>query len=151
MSSRRVVALAGIAIGTSMGAAYAQDSFAGMWRVSQITRPDWVEPVAIPEHPTLRLGDSIVFAKRAVKATGAVGCAHATYEILYIEPPSLFQGALEDAATAAAVAGTFGLSESARTLRVNCDTGSFDYHHGSKGLVIQYDNIVYTLQRSDAN
>jgi hypothetical protein len=48
-------------------------------------------------------------------------------------------------AKAASVAQQSGLSSSIPTLRVFCPNGTFDYHKSKVGVVMMFDNMVYTL------
>ncbi|MBX3692087.1 hypothetical protein [Dokdonella sp.] len=134
------------ALGSST--ASAQGAFAGSWRVVDSVRPDWIEPTSPEPVAPLKQGDMVTFKADAVIADSYLGCRDATYEVLTVAPEGLFQGGVVDGAQLASARDRFGLSAATTTLRVDCDQGVFDYHQGGKGLVIQFDNMVYVLERA---
>lgn len=146
-----------VASGIAGASAHGQASeppagFAGTWRISG------AEPVAADaDHPAAAPNAALVGATvefRAGKVVGPsfVGCDGAYYETVESPPQGLFQGFYADADEAARRARELGLStDAAPTLRVACDTGSFDYHRSMAEqpatLLIMLDRVIYTLQR----
>lgn len=135
---------------TPVSTALAQGSFAGRWTVTEVVRPDWIEPTSPEPIDPLRVGDSVEFAADAVNAKEPIGCQGADYQQTVVSLDGLFQGGISDKAKAVEVAQRFGLSASNATLRVNCDSGTFEYYQNKGGLVMQFDNVVYRLNKQGA-
>jgi hypothetical protein len=123
-------------------------TFAGAWRVVEATAAPWVKPHTLTRDETPLLTHALSFERGEVRGPSPVGCAHATYGTVVVPPKGLFQGSLPEGQEAA-VAKALGLGPpDAATLRVDCDTGTFDYHLDNQGrLVFALSDVVYTMQR----
>lgn len=127
--------------------------YAGAWHIIES------EPARLPGDATdavpdaALLGSRIAFLPDRVDGTGVFGCANAQYEIVTPPAAGLFQGAYGEDPEAERRAAALHLSpEATPTLRVGCDTGSFDFHQTEPGmdpdrLLIMLDRVIYTLQR----
>jgi hypothetical protein len=149
MTGLRIGALASALLAVAPAHALGFPDFAGSWRVERSSSPEWI---ATPMRARNNLlGATIAFDARDVRAPSPLGCRRATYEIVETPPQGLFQGAIDEP-DAAAAARELGLSDvAAPTLRVACDTGSFDYHRDETGgLMIMLDNVVYHFVRQSA-
>ena len=131
-----------------VSSASAQDGFAGSWRVVEAVRPDWIEPTSPEPVDPLSIGSIITFNGDSVAAPGYFGCEKATFERQMLSSEELFQGGVIDPGLIAGFRGRFGLGDRTTSLHVECELASFDYHMGSKGLVVQFDNLVYVLARA---
>ena len=132
------IALAGLAGAT----AQAQESFAGVWRiVGAVTASD-----AAPAFSRL-VGETIDFESGKVTGPSPLACENARYETVTMGVPGLFQGALPET-QAVRLAGGLGMPAEIETLRIDCDTGSFDYHAAGSRLVIMLDGVIYLLDRA---
>ncbi len=122
--------------------------FAGVWRVVDAAAAPWTPPHRLTKAETPLLPSQIAFEASRVRGPSPVGCAHATYGTVLIPPKGLFQGSLPSGRESA-LARSLGLGPpEAPTLRVDCDTGTFDYHLDSKGrLVFVLDDVIYTMTR----
>ena len=98
----------------------------------------------------MKIGDQVTFEENAIRAIDPYGCENPKYESKTVSPLALFDGGIGNEAKAASVALAFGLSNNAPTLRVDCENYSYEYHEGRKGLVMHFDNMVYTFKRAAA-
>ncbi len=129
---------------------FAQGSFIGQWTIVDANSPDWVSSPAAQrmDASTPATGGIVDFRTTEVVSDGPLACKRASYQTVSVSPDGIFQGragaAVKDAALAA------GISESVRTLRVNCGQGeSIDYHEAGKTLVVLRGDYLYTLMRED--
>jgi hypothetical protein len=115
--------------------------FAGAWRI--VAAFDLgLEPSASP-----LIGAEVAFAESRVAAPHPLGCGGARFEEVTVPPLGLFQGAFTEEAEAEAFARAAGLGLAALTLRVDCDTGSFDYHVAGGDLLLMLDGVILRLRR----
>jgi hypothetical protein len=149
MTRLRIGALASALLAAAPAHALGFPDFAGSWRIERSSSPAWIA-APLPARNDL-LGATIAFEARDVRAPSPLGCRRATYEVVETPPQSLFQGGINQP-VAAATARELGLSDvAAPTLRVACDTGSFDYHlDEAGGLMIMLDNVLYHFVRQPA-
>lgn len=138
-------ALPALAIGlllSAVPAAAAPGPFAGTWRIVESS-----DLAGTPATAPL-LGAELAFEADRVDGPHPLGCGGAAYHLAFVPPLGLFQGGLapEEAET---VAERLQLLPEAPTLRVDCDSGSFDYHAQPTGpprLVIMLDEQLLTLE-----
>jgi hypothetical protein len=116
----------------------------GLWTVVAVAPAPWAAT-----HPPDRrmVGTSIAFHDDRMAGPSAFACGGAKYEVVQSEPRGLFQGGLSDS-TAERDAQALGIPRLTTTYRVNCDTGSFDFHASGDDLVIGYDNQILRLRRA---
>lgn len=149
------VALLFVCLPAWCGESRPPDAFAGAWRVVG-GAAEAGAPAGATADPDL-VGATVAFADGRVDAPHPLGCGGAAYEQDALSAQGLFQGVLDDAGPDAAAhtlarARALGFSDAAApTLRVNCDTGSFDYHRlpapTPPRLVLMLDWVIYTLER----
>lgn len=116
---------------------------AGPWRIEVAQAAPWATDGLV--HTQLE-GAVLSFDDGAVSGPAPLGCANASYEFVVSPAEGMFQGGLPEPATAAAEAlGVVHLPVA--TLRVNCDSGSFDYHMiAPDTLLTALDNVIWTLR-----
>ena len=149
--SRALLGMAAGFIALAMApAAYAQDSFAGNWKIVEIIKPDWTEPTAEPQEKPMAVGDVVDIQSNQIVANGAFNCATASYQVVKIDQVDLFQKSINGAAKAAAVASQFNIGGNALSLKVDCNNGMmFDFHQVSDNRIVSLvDSLVYTLERT---
>lgn len=131
-------------------AAIAQESFEGNWKIVEVTRPDWIEPTAVPQEKPMTVADQIQITPGAIDANGILECANASYRIVMVSQTALFQESINGPTKAASVASQFGLDGSPRSLKVDCNNGTtFDFHEARNGRIVTLvDSLVYTLERT---
>lgn len=141
-----VVALATAMAALSPSPVLAQGEFAGSWRVTELVRPDWIEHTSPEPVNPMKPGDVVTFRSGEVHAPGSFGCSEAKYEVRTLAPGELFEGSITEPEMHATMRDRFGFGPATRTLLVDCDKGAFQYQQGSKGLVVQFDNMIYVLE-----
>lgn len=136
-----------LALAAAPAGAPSLSDFRGAWTITRSSTPAWITTPM--EANRAIVGQRVSFEDDSVGGPGPIGCGNATYEIVESPPQGLFQGYLAEPGAAADAVRELHLSAtSAPTLRVNCDTGSFDYHLDERGgLVIMLDNVLYHLTR----
>lgn len=125
-------------------------SFAGVWRIVGARAAPWAKPHKLEKREAPLLEYAVIFAKGEVRGPSPLGCAHAKFATTAVEPEGLFQGNLPKA-KARNLAKALNLQTyEVTTARVNCDTGSFDYHFDNDGnLQTALDNVIYLLERPE--
>lgn len=125
-------------------------SFAGVWRIIDARPAPWVKPHRLERRDAPYLEYALIFANGEVKGPSPLGCRHAQFGTTVVQPQGLFQGNLPKGREYD-VAKAMNLEPpEITTARVNCDTGSFDYHFDHNGnLQTALDNVIYTLQRPE--
>lgn len=151
MSFRRLASLS-ISLFAGLAAfatshAFAQGKFAGDWQVVDLQTPDWIEPTSAAPGAPLKKGDQITFSEDSVAAPDPFECSSVTYQQLVVSPPQIFREGISDASQVRSLTDKFGFSRNIATLRVECDNATFEYYEGTKGLVMEYDNMIYVLSR----
>jgi hypothetical protein len=118
---------------------------AGVFRVVAAVAAPWVTPGLPPAGtPFLPPGSELSFHPDRVEATHPLGCKGAVYVWIEVPPEGLFQGGLgEEGAREIALA--LGLGDTSPTLRVQCDSGLFDYHAAGPDLWLALDGVLYRL------
>jgi len=153
-----LVAASGGAIGlllASLAGAQSMDaspeaSFAGAWRVIGAKAAPWVKPHKLDKREAPLLEYAFIFTKGEVKGPLPLGCSHAKFATAVVEPAGLFQGNLPKGKQADIAEAMNLRPPEITTVRVDCDTGTFDYHFDSGGnLVTALNGVVYTLQRPE--
>jgi hypothetical protein len=139
MTAHRIILAAALVF--AAGAACAQDSFAGVWRITAAFDTSGSSPAF-----SRIVGKTIDFEPDAVTGPAPLACAGARYETVLMAAEGLFQGALPET-QAIKVATGLGMAREIETLRVDCDTGSFDYHAAGDRLAIMLDNVIYLMDR----
>lgn len=151
VSLSAVLAVIGAAAGMSpFGSALAQGTFIGSWTVAALAKPDWIEPTSSDPLVALKVGDKVEFNADSVSAIEPFGCSSVKYEQIKVPVTALFQGGIPDPAVAASVAQRFGITGSTPTLRATCENATVDYHKAGSGLVMQFDNMIYTFTKTAA-
>ncbi|KAB2844605.1 MAG: DUF3828 domain-containing protein [Burkholderiales bacterium] len=144
-----------VAIGLS-GAAYGKDSEGfesalpeAKWRMTRSLRAPWtVEGQGHSASAPLK-GKLLRFSARGVDGPHPLACTQLQHEFVLSPAEGLFQGALPEPADSHV--RTFGVRElPVLTLRVNCESGSFDYHLlSARRALLGFDNRIWRLQRED--
>ena len=144
LSALAILAMALAAHPTSVFAQAAPADISGQWHITAVEPAPWAAT-----HPPDRrmVGSSIAFHDGRMAGPSAFACGGAQYEVVQTEPRGLFQGGLS-ADTADREAQALGIAKLTTTYRVNCNTGSFDFHKASDDLVIGYDNQILRLRRA---
>jgi len=115
------------------------------WRIGEGVVAPWAEPGTLSLlNPELE-GQVIRFDGDQLVGPHPLGCTDAYYEFVVSPAEGLFQGGLP--APSDVAASDLGISElPLLTWRVNCSTGSFDYHFISASqLVLGLDQVVWSL------
>jgi len=116
------------------------------WRIDAGVIAPWAEPGTLSLlNPELE-GQVLHFEGNQLVAPHPLGCTDAYYEFIISPAEGLFQGGLPAPADAAAT--DLGVAElPVLTWRVNCSTGSFDYHFVSGSRVLLgLDQVVWSLR-----
>jgi uncharacterized protein YecT (DUF1311 family) len=105
-------------------------------------------PLGKREAPLLEY--ALIFANGEVEGPLPLGCRHAKFATTVVEPKRLFQGSLP-AGREEDIAKELNLRPpSITTVKVDCDSGTFDYHFDYDGnLQTALDGVIYTLQRPE--
>lgn len=121
---------------------------AGAWRVVRRFAAPWAREAVVGGGSDLE-GATVRFDEGRVNAPAPLGCEGAEYAFLISPAEGLFQGRIpERAQSAARDVGVVQLP--VLTLRVDCDTGSFDYHYIGRGaLLTALDNAVWRLESEE--
>ena len=127
-------------------AIFAPSQAPSTWRVGKGVVAPWAKPGAATGAKLA--GQAIIFSADRVTAPHPLGCGKARYEYVLSPAEGLFQGGLPaPAVPSARKAGIAHLP--ALTMRVSCDSGTFDYHFTAPGkAVIGLDNMVWPLART---
>jgi hypothetical protein len=115
--------------------------FGGTWRFIEAIQLTELDP-----EPSRFNGMTITFAPQVVEGPVPFGCEDARYENIAVPLQGLFQGYFEGE-QAIEFAQRFELPMEIDTLRVDCDTGTFDYHGGSGRMLIMLDGVIHILER----
>ena len=139
--------MAALVLMGSPSAALTPTALQGPWIIARSSAPDWIRSPG--QQRANLVGRRVSFEDGTVDAPAPIGCGHARYSLVESPPQGLFQGYLEAPDSAANAARELHLSViSTPTVRVDCDTGSFDYHVDERGeLVIMLDQVLYHLTR----
>lgn len=119
------------------------------WRVGKSVVAPWVREGEKSSNSAALSGQTLQFSATVVQGPHPLGCRGLNHEFVLSPAEGLFQGALPEPAEVYAQRLGF-VRLPAISLRLNCDTGSFDYHlltprHALLGL----DNRVWRLRRED--
>jgi hypothetical protein len=116
------------------------------WRIDTGRLAPWAEPGTVNLVNPELAGQFIRFEGNRIVAPHPLGCTDAHVEFVVAPAEGLFQGGLPAPAQAAATA--LGIAElPLLTWRVNCSTGTFDYHLVSaQQALLGLDQVVWTLQ-----
>lgn len=136
-----------LALATHSNAAFAQAvpaDVSGEWTITAVMAAPWATSTRADRR---MIGATIAFHDGRMAGPNAFTCGGAQYEVVQSEPRGLFQGGLS-ADTADRDAQTLGIPKLTTTYRVNCDTGSFDFHKAGDDLVIGYDNQILRLRKA---
>lgn len=139
-----------LTLGAAVSNANAQGQFAGAWRVTETVKPDWIEPTSPPPTVPAEIGDVVEFGETFVRGNSPFSCENAKFEVLTLGASDYFGGGFNSSTDVKRIANEFGLANSAKTLRADCEIGVFDYHEGGGKLVLLFDNRVYKLERVQA-
>jgi hypothetical protein len=128
--------------GTTLDAAQALQ---GDWRIVRGVPAPWAPDAPLDADV---IGRQLTFGANDVLGPGVLACGGASYETTLVTAEGVFQGALP--APAHEHAAALGLVDMpVLGLRVNCDSGVFDFHQvDDDGLLFALDNVVWTLDRS---
>lgn len=118
----------------------APEPFAATWRIVESSDLGGAPVTAV------LVGEELSFEADRVEGPHPLGCGGAAYELVFVPPLGLFEGGLAPE-EAEAVAERLQLLPEAPTLRVDCDSGSFDYHAQPR-LVIMLDGQLLTLEHT---
>jgi uncharacterized protein YecT (DUF1311 family) len=149
--NRLLPALALLLLGASSALAETPDSgLAGVWRVVAASPAPWVTPRLLTKAEAPMMEQAIMFGDGEVKGSAPLACKHVKYHSLVVEPKGLFQGNLPPG-RAVDLAKAMKLDPpEITTYRVDCDSGSFDYHVDHEGrLQTALSNVIYTLERPE--
>jgi len=130
--------------------AHPASSFAGTWRVIEAKAAPWVKPHQLEKHEAPLVEYALVFADGEVEGPSPLGCQHAKFAGTVVDAKGLFQGSLP-AGREEDIAKAMNLRPpSITTVRVDCDTGTFDYHFDDDGnLRTAQNDVIYTLERPE--
>ncbi len=124
------------------GDASTDQTFGGNWRFAdRVVLIPGIDPYAGRFD-----GSSLYFNDDFVEAPSPFGCELASYEVLTVPWPGLFQGHFEEAEPRS-IDARFVFPVETETLRVNCSTGSFDYHVVGDRMYTMLDGVVHILER----
>lgn len=124
----------------------AHAEFHGEWRLILSTPAPWVDAAELPVH-SLRIGDRLLLGPDGIEGPAPLACGHGQTSTLQIPAEGLFQGGLVQPAADAERLG-FGQG-SHPSLRIDCDSGSWDFHAVEADvLVFALDHRIHTLGRS---
>jgi hypothetical protein len=134
--------------------AVAQGVFAGSWTVTKSQDAPWAGPESdLKPHyePALR-GAVITFRKTRVDAPSWFACPKPHYEIVELEPESLFEGGLDDPdrglTTPKETAAKLGFTgENFPTLETGCAELSF-HLAAPDTILFGLNNVIYTMKRT---
>lgn len=119
----------------------------GDWRVVRSRPAPWLAPHLAPPAAALRIGAPVRLSEHGIDAPAPLACGQATLSTHRIPAEGLFQGGLDRPAAQAAELG-FGRGPH-DSLRIDCDSGSWDFHAiGDDVLLFALDQRIYTLGRS---
>lgn len=127
-------------IGSAVGVPHPQ----GPWTFAAGTAAPWTATGTPASGPVLG-GQSLWFGPERVSGPAPFACAQVRYSFVVSPAEGLFQGALPAPADVSARAlGVPALPLA--TLRVDCDSGSFDFHHiADDTLLTALDGMIWTL------
>lgn len=119
----------------------------GRWRVTIGTAAPWL-PVVEKADTRVWVGEELSFSARSLRGPGMFTCNNVRYETVSVPADGLFQGKLP--APTGAAAERLGIGKAPlHSVRVNCDSGSFDFHRvDADTLLVAADNVIWTLDRS---
>lgn len=115
---------------------------AGEWTITSVSRAPW----AIGSPDARWTGQHLAISGTEVHAAKPFGCSDARWEMVQVPAEGLFQGNLPPA-SAAQIARTLLISIPAKTYRLTCSSGSFDFHQAAGGLITALDNDLLKLQQ----
>lgn len=132
------------------GDALAQGTFKGEWYVVDANHPDWLGSASAisGSEADKSLEQKVDIRSDEIISSGPLACAQASYQIISVGTSDLFQGRAGNSAEDAAESA--GITPKSRTLRVNCDSKTIDFHEAGKSLVVLVGDYVYTLVREVA-
>lgn len=117
------------------------------FKLSGVAAAPWAGGTSPPAGIGALRGKPVTFAVGRVSGPHPLGCTQARYGFHVQPPEGLFQGGLP--APAAEAARRMGLGAQTLTMRVDCSSGSFDFHVLSdRKLLLGLDNAVWTLERA---
>jgi hypothetical protein len=119
------------------------DALMGTWRIVRVQ----AIPPAHRETPSpaLAVGASVRLHRRGIESPFPLGCSSTRMQVLDLPAEGLFQGTLSRPSVDAE---RLGLAPPVPTLRIDCDSGSWDLHAADADtLLFALDRRVYTLSR----
>jgi len=124
-------------------------AYAGTWRIIDASPAPWIKPHTLSHDEAPLLEFALAFRDGEVLGPSPIACGHAGYKSTAVTVQEMFHGGVPEGKEDE-TANELGLSAScAGVLRVDCDTGTFDYAGDERGsLLFVLDNIVYTMQRA---
>jgi hypothetical protein len=136
--------LASAAAGPTLALGSGPEDWMGDWRVVQ------AQPLCgldLPtDRPALPIGLALRLQADGIDAPPPLGCRQMRVQKLSLPVEGLFQGML---ATPDEDAGRLGLRPPVTTLRIDCSSGSWDFHAAdSETLLFALDLRIYSLSRA---
>ena len=114
--------------------------------IVQAAPPPWQPEARIGPQIRDLIGETVVFERRQLRGPAPLACRGARYEDVNVPPQGLFQGAFAGDARAAQHASTLGFDgPGVKTLRVDCENASFDFHHLDDRLLLMLDGAILRL------
>ncbi|MFB9069329.1 hypothetical protein [Pseudofulvimonas gallinarii] len=118
----------------------------GAWVIVQAAPPPWQADAGIDPRIRELIGETVVFERTRLRGPDPFACKGARYREFDMAVQGVFQGALSDDPRLAQRAATLGLDgPEVRTLRIDCDNASFDFHRVDNRLLLMLDGAILRL------
>lgn len=132
---------------STVAAAPSRRPFYGTWLIAEAHPAPWHDardPSTAPFDDHL-VGKSIVFTAGGISGPRPLACRGGRYQMLQVQPDTLFQGALTDPTRQAAALGFRG--SAITTLETGCAADIAFHFLGARTALFALNNLIYTLRK----
>ncbi len=126
-----------------------ETGYSGAWRIVDAKPAPWIKPHALSKDEAPLMEFVLSFGNGEVQGPSPIACGHARFRSMQVAIPDLYQAGVPKGKEKE-TADELGLgSDCISTLRVDCDTGTFDYYRDSNSnLVLVLNDVVYTMRQA---
>jgi uncharacterized protein YecT (DUF1311 family) len=123
---------------------------AGAWRIVDAGPAPWIKPNALSKDEAPLMDFVPSFGNGEVQGPSPIACGHARFRSMQVAVSDLYQAGVSKGKEKE-TADALGLGpDSISTLRVDCDTGTFEcYRDSNSDLVLVLKGVVYALQPAE--